>query len=170
MSDLRTYATPIYEGESDNNKIYGAVALAALIAVVGGITYAMGMWNSPPAQNTMTHMTYSDVAPPPPAIQPQQTVAPAPVVPVANPAPMEMVPAQPTRHVVRHAAPIKAAKTHVRAPAAIRPAETSPVILPIAPVDPAPVIAPPTLTVVTPPAQTAPAVSVPEQPAPVPQP
>jgi len=159
MSDLRVFEKSEDETGNNTNKIYGAAVVAAVVAAVGIFGYATGMWKSPPAQKATFNVASNEI--PPPAVQaavvpPTELGTPTPVIPSAVPVREVNAPAEP----VRKAPTIKAARVHVRAPAATVPDEISPVAAPVlAPID----IAPPPVLTQAPPVQT-----VPVQPAPAP--
>jgi len=163
MSDLRGQQMPEDEAGSKKNKLYGAAIVAAAIGAVGIFGYATGMWNSPPPPKPATFNVVSNQVPTP-APPPVEMGTPTPVVPAAAPVREVIAPTLPARK----APTIKAARVHLRAPAA--PAEISPVVMSpvaapiVAPID----IAPPPAPIQAPPVQTAPALPVPEQVAPIP--
>jgi hypothetical protein len=158
MTNLRGFETPEKEAGSSTNKIYAASIVAGAIGAFVVVSLATGMWNSPPAQKASFHVASNDVGPLPPATPAVEMGTPTLVAPppVAQ-APVEMAPVLP----VRHAPPVRAARTYVRAPVVLPPDENSPVAAPLT----SPDIAPPPA-----PTQSSPVLTAPVQPAPEPTP
>jgi len=155
MSDIRLYAPEIDEG-SGTNKIVAAVIVAVAIGAVGIYSYAAGMWNAPPVQTASTRVATNDVPPPPP---PMQSNAPTTATPPLASPPDTMAPVQP----LPKAPPVRAARAHVRAPAAT-PSDNSTDVAPPSEMTPAPTPTAPEPQPQTVPDQTPPAQPAPEQP------
>jgi len=153
MTNMRGFETPEDEAGSNKNKIYAASIVAGAVGVFAVVSLATGMWSSPPAQKATFNVASNNVAPLPPVTPAAEMAAPTPVAQ----APVEMAPAPPVRQV----APVRAARIQTRAPAALPPDETSPVVAPQASPD-----------IVSSPAPTQPSSTVTEplQPAPEPTP
>jgi len=176
MTNLRGFETPDMEAGNNTARIYGASIVAVMIVAIGGIGYATGLWNSklPPVAtfHAVPNAVLPQTLPPAPPPPVEMGAVPTPVVP----APVVVV--APTQ-VVRHALPVKTARTHVRAPAVMPKAEIAPVVAAPVAITPPPAIAPdqmvpaqstldqapPTTPVQPAPVQAAPI--APAQPAPV---